>query len=87
MTILFGSAWVCEQLLSEFYLSNGLDNSCGRNIILSPWNLLYMAKRLGVFVPFSVLFSVAERIGNEDDTHAEICRTGQKSPQAGNSFV
>jgi hypothetical protein len=41
----------------------------------------------GVIVPFTVRFSVAERNRNEDATHAEICRTGQKSPQAGNSFV
>jgi hypothetical protein len=87
MTILFGSAWVCEQLRSELYLRHGLDNSCGRNIMLSQWNLLYMTKLFGIFVPFSIPISVAERKRNEDATHAKICRTGQKSPQAGKSFV
>jgi hypothetical protein len=49
----FGSAWVCEQLRSEIYLRHRLDNSCGRNISLSPWNVLSMTKRFGIFVPFS----------------------------------
>jgi hypothetical protein len=87
MTILFGRAWVCEQLRSELYLRHGLDNSCGRYIILSPWNLLPWRNFSAYFCHFEVRFSVAERNRNEDVTHAEICRTGQKSLQAGNSFV
>jgi hypothetical protein len=43
-----------------------------------------MFRRIGAI--FSQIL-VAERNRNESATHAEICRTGQKSPQAGNSFV